>query len=104
MYRTRLIDAVSYRKELEAEKTCCERTEELLMGLEIAIADLGDMPTIDPIHAAGCCYCKECAYCDSTYNQGVFCGVCKIRKDSWGCQLEVGLHDFCSNSKRKNGD
>ena len=96
MYKARLIDAVSYRKELEAEKTCCERTEELLMGLEIAIADLGDMPTIDPIHAIGGCYCFECDNCKD--------GYCIIRKDSWGCQLEVGLHDFCSDCKRKNED
>lgn len=91
MRKVRLINAISYRKELEEEKNCCERTEELLMGLEIAIADLGDMPTVDPVHAAGGCYCKECDYCKD--------GYCIIRKDSWGCQLEVGLHDFCSNGK-----
>jgi hypothetical protein len=43
---TRLIDPVAYRRELEREKKC-ERTGDVLMGLEIAIADLGDMPTID---------------------------------------------------------
>lgn len=91
MHKVRLINAISYRKELEEEKNCCEKTEELLMGLEIAIADLGDMPTVDPVHAAGGYYCKECDYCKD--------GYCIIRKDSWGCQLEVGLHDFCSNGK-----
>lgn len=93
MYKVRLIDAVNYRKELEKEKDT-HRTAEELMGLEIAIADLGDMPTIDPIHAIGGCYCFECENCKD--------GYCLIRKDSWGEQLEVGLHDFCSNGKNKN--
>ena len=88
MYKVRLIDAVSYRKELEEENKCHRNAEEL-MGLEIAIADLGDMPTIDPIHAIGGCYCHECEY----YKDD----CCVIRKDSWGCQLGVGPHDFCSN-------
>lgn len=95
MYKVRLIDAISYRKQLEEEKVCCDRTEDLLMGLEIAITDLGDMSTVDPIHAIGGCYCFECANCKN--------GYCTIRKDSWGCQLEVGLHDFCSDCKRKDG-
>ena len=93
MFNVRLIDAVAYRKELENEKTCCERSSELLMGLEIAIADLGDMPELDPIHAAGGCYCYECEHCNG--NQ------CRIRKGSWGEALRVGLHDFCSDGHRK---
>ena len=95
MYKVRLIDAISYRKELEEEKKYHRNAEEL-MGLEIAIADLGDMPTIDPIHAIGGCYCFECDNCKD--------GYCTIRKDSWGCQLEVGLHDFCSDCKKKKED
>lgn len=42
----RLVDAVAYRAELESEKTCTNRSEDLMMGLEIAIADLADAPTV----------------------------------------------------------
>ena len=52
----RLIDAISYRKELEEEKRfhseCGNR--DIAHGIEIAIADLGDAPTIEAkpvIHA-----------------------------------------------------
>ena len=60
---------------------------------KVAIADLGDMPTIDPVHAAGGCYCYECDnHCSD--------GSCCIRRDSWGARLKVGDHDFCSDGSR----
>ena len=50
MEYTRSIDAVAYRKKLEAEKICCARSDEFLSGLEVAIANLGDMETIEVTH------------------------------------------------------
>ena len=47
MEYTRPIDAVAYRKKLEEEKICCERSDEFLSGLEVAIADLGDIETAE---------------------------------------------------------
>lgn len=30
---------------------------------EGACEQIKSMPTIDPVHAAGACYCGECGYC-----------------------------------------
>lgn len=30
---------------------------------EKACEQIKSMPTIDPVHAAGACYCGECSYC-----------------------------------------
>lgn len=49
MNNTRLVDAISYRKELEEEIRFhreCGNTE-IVQGLEIAVGDLGGMPTVD---------------------------------------------------------
>lgn len=35
--------------------------------LEVAIACVEQTPPIDPVHAAGGCYCKECIY--QTYDE-----------------------------------
>ena len=55
MEYTRPIDAVAYRKKLEEEMTYVKEHREqwaypndILAGLDVAIADLGDMPTIEP--------------------------------------------------------
>ena len=89
----RLINAIAYRQELETEKNSDGRSEEFKDAIEVAIADLGDMPTIDPVHAAGGCYCYECDnHCSD--------GSCCIRRDSWGARLKVGDHDFCSDGSR----
>ena len=57
-----------------------------------------DAPTIDPVHAAGCCYCSECKYSKydekfSTYS------CCK----PMGCiaSMLVRPTDFCSYGERK---
>ena len=65
----RLIDAVAYRKELEEEKKC-DRNEDVLMGLEIAIVDLGDMPTIEAESI------KYGVWIWDEANQGYYCPHC----------------------------
>lgn len=55
-------------------------------------------PTIDPVHAAGVCYCRECAkFSRYTQNNRNF-GICQ-RHNS-----EVGENDFCSYGVRREGD
>jgi hypothetical protein len=89
----RLIDAVAYRRELEREKKC-ERTGDVLMGLEIAIADLGDMPTIDaePVKHSqwkyyrkqGKAVCMTCSFernLDDNFGRAVACPNCGARMD-----------------------
>ena len=55
---------------------------------------LKNQPTIDPVHAAGACYCRECKYhhWEQEPEHGITihcCEIfnCKVRKDafcSWG--------------------
>lgn len=46
--KNRLIDAREYRSVLE-EEIICHKNEDVRMGLEIAIADLSDEPTVDAV-------------------------------------------------------
>lgn len=43
--------------------------------------------------------CKECEHCDKRYFNGLFLGLCEIRKDSYGDRLKVGLSDYCSDGR-----
>ena len=45
----RLIDAIEYCKELNKEKDYPGRSKDFMDAIEVAIADLGDMPTIDAL-------------------------------------------------------
>ena len=61
---------------------CCYTTEFAIMGT----------PTIDPVHAAGGCYCRECSY--------------RPPKGTV-CQLFGGIiteDDFCSRGQRKEAE
>ena len=40
-----------------------------------AIMEIEDAPTIDPVHAAGACYCRECEY--FYIDEGDSLGVCR---------------------------
>ena len=94
----RPIDAVAYRKVLEEEKDYqlehCFDSLKIRMGLEIAIADLEDMPTVDAVPVVRC---KECKYSfrltDQDGNRKLLC-------------TEIGKRglaedDFCSYGKRR---
>lgn len=77
----RPVDAISYRKVLEEElrfhRDCDNR--EIIQGLEIAVADLGDMPTLEVrpvVHAKWIfvndkCGCSNCRNCLSYDGNGV---------------------------------
>ena len=45
----RLIDAVAYCKELKEEMNYPGRSKEFMIAIDVAIADLGDMPTVDAV-------------------------------------------------------
>lgn len=62
------------------------------------LGDKTQVPTIDPIHAAGGCYCQECAKFSRYTKNNLTFGICK-RHNS-----EVGENDFCSYGERKDGD
>lgn len=62
---------------------------------------LSDAPTIDPVHAAGGCYCRECTYAEHLLNgSGKRYELCKY-EDVDGVRWP---DDFCSVGKRKKDD
>lgn len=71
------------------------------LGNEIRFVDARDVneaPTIDPVHAAGGCYCWECEYRtkDTRWTRAGFCG----RRDA-GPMMIARPDDFCSRGKRR---
>lgn len=57
---------------------------------EKACEQIKSMPTIDPVHAAGACYCGECV----EYNKPRL-GWCAFHMD------RENPNDFCAYGKRK---
>lgn len=53
--------ALIERKAARAKKVYCEERHEYV----VPVADLDWIPAIDPIKAAGGCYCSECRYKDT---------------------------------------
>ena len=64
----------------------------------VKLEDIDDAPTIDPVHAAGGCYCRECEYRtkDTQWTRAGFCG----RRDA-GPMMIARPDDFCSRGKRR---
>ena len=62
---------------------------------------LDELPTIDPVHAAGGCYCRECIYAEHLLNgAGKPYELCKYEdEDSIRFQDE-----FCSRGQRREAD
>ena len=66
-------------------------------------AMLSELPTIDPVHAAGGCYCQECEFWEEQDWSGAYNGSGSLQRGG-GCRLyTIGLlaTDFCSRGKRK---
>lgn len=60
------------------------------------LALIEEEPVVDPVHAAGGCYCRECRMRTGVETkETVLCGYhgCSMRKD-----------DFCSMGKREEND
>ena len=95
----RLIDAVAYCKALreemdyllELDKTKGYNTLKERMGLEVAIADLGDMPTVDAVEVVRCKDCKGSKKLTTCY----FCRISGMTHEA---------DDFCSWGERRTED
>lgn len=69
-------------------------------AIERCLSKLNAQPTVDPVHAAGGCYCRECKYytekkhrCDHPcQDYDVEC------YDQW---VEMNPADFCSQGERR---
>ena len=70
-------------------------TEQIAL-IDMVLDDMEDAPTVDPVHAAGGCYCRECRYCGApAFTDGVL--LCRR-----GNKPErKNRDDFCSCGKLK---
>ena len=87
----RLIDA----NEAKAFAAECWPKPEYRIAID---ALLDNCPTIDPVHAAGACYCRECKYQDEC--------ICRIEFIGRNPILEQNTYEyhplhFCSNGQRR---
>ena len=96
----RLIDAMAYRKVLDEEMDyLLENTKHSIkyrLGIEVAIADLGDMPTIDAVPVVRCKDCKNYRLFKNRF--GVEISRCML------IGADVGNEAFCSYGERKDGE
>lgn len=82
----RLIDTRAASNKIHEYMEDFPRAETRLATCRVILSMLGDenqIPTIDPVHAAGACYCRECKHWQEHYdyckefaaerNQGDFC-------------------------------
>lgn len=70
-----------------------------------AYDEIVKLPAVDPIHAAGGCYCRECVHwigdIRAPYGDEKR-GHCGVWVGS-GCEMYMGADDFCSYGERKGG-
>ena len=78
---------------------CSENDTQTVMAVE----DLQYLPTIDPIKAAGGCYCRECRSYVDAYGSGRMMCMRPIRTEDYsetGCmfplEIDTKEDDFCS--------
>lgn len=102
----RLINAENYRDLFNEE---FKKTMELIRKGETHLDTLAEgfteadrviraLPTIDPVHAAGACYCRECKYARKVDKQEPKYKCVNICRD--GCTQWLGSDDFCSHGQR----
>lgn len=62
----------------------------------VDVGDIEDAPTIDPVHAAGACYCRECNHLLRDLSSREYHMCMRLRLPQ-----KVDLDDFCSFGKRR---
>lgn len=89
----RLIDADAAKIRFANYREDCINEDDINAADVFAdvVSELDEFPTIDPVHAAGACYCRECKHWKEHYdyckefaaerNQGDFCSYGKRRED-----------------------
>lgn len=100
----KLIDADKALSELKPITLEMEKSAMLLSDASLMMKNwICRQPSVDPIHAAGGCYCKECIYHEIEYYPDGKWEVCND-KEFW-CNLHditMPLNGFCSEGKNKN--
>lgn len=89
----RLIDADSLIERLKFKRRLNGNIPDKCAGYDSAIAQANKLPSVDPVHAAGACYCRECR----NYNKPRL-GWCSHHMD------RENPDDFCSYGQRREED
>lgn len=95
----RLIDADLIKNTISVDYyehfTAYHDTDQIAL-IDMVCDDIDESPKIDPVHAAGACYCRECRYCgEPVFTEGVL--LCRR-----GNKHERKTRDdFCSRGKLK---
>lgn len=71
-------------------------------GIFVVVDMLKDLPTIDPVHAAGGCYCSECFHSELEEHENV--DDWKFKREWWCNKYKntMPLNGFCSEGRIKN--
>lgn len=67
-------------------------------GIQKVLRCVNDAPAVDPVHAAGGCYCRECMYQEDCFGQIGFWGRDLVLEQN---NYEYHKLDFCSYGRRK---
>lgn len=91
----RLIDADAAKIRFANYREDCINEDDINAANVFAdvVSELDEFPTIDPVHAAGACYCRECR----NYNKPRL-GWCSHHMD------RENPDDFCSYGQRREED
>lgn len=61
------------------------------------VQEIVDMQSIDPVHAAGGCYCRECCFGRTPCSEDMRDGYVYCQQQSWYKQFDA----FCSDGEPK---
>lgn len=95
----RLIDTRAASNKIHEYMEDFPRAETRLATCRVILSMLGDenqIPTIDPVHAAGACYCRECNHLLRDLSSREYHMCMRLRLPQ-----KVDLDDFCSFGKRR---
>ena len=90
-------DLISRKTLLEVAEHNVE-FQEGIVDVYILESILAGMPTIDPVRAAGGCYCKECKFRCVGKNEAESWCYCKVTNHN------IELTDFCSWGQQEKGE
>ena len=91
---SKIDDLISRKALLEAAEHNVE-FQEGIVDVYILESILAGMPTIDPVHAANGCYCRECRFADIGGNGVESWRYCKVK------YRNIYPTDFCSRGQRR---
>lgn len=95
----RLIDTRAVANKIHEYMEDFPRAETRLATCRVILSMLGDenqIPTIDPVTAAGACYCRECNHLLRDLSSREYHMCMRLRLPQ-----KVDLDDFCSFGKRR---